>query len=194
MIPNAGQITAALAGAFRFLRFDASGFKFFDNTMDGLWRSFFCAILILPAYVLLVALRLDDGELANPFLRIAAVEGIGYVVGWTAFPLVMAYLANSLDRAAQYPGYIAAYNWFAAPQVLLTLAAVLLREAGFLPGALLTGLQLGVMLYLMAVQWFIARRALDLHPGTAVGVVVVDILISLLLAAITAAMLERPGA
>ena len=38
------------------------------------------------------------------------------------------------------------------------------------------------------------RNALDIHPGTAVGVVVVDILISLLLAAITAAMLGPPGA
>lgn len=193
MIPNAGQVTAALAGAFRFLRFDAGGLRFFDGTMDGYWRSFFCAVLILPVYVLLVALRLDDGELANPFLRIAAVEGIGYAIGWTAFPLVMAHLANSFDRAARYPGYIAAYNWFAAPQVVLTLAAAVLREAGFLPAALLTGLQLGVMLYLTAVQWFIARRALDIHPGTAVGVVAVDILISLLLATITTAMLERPA-
>lgn len=194
MIPDAGHVLAALAGAFRFLRFDASGFQFLDSTIDGFWRSFFCAILILPAYALLVALRLDDADLANPFLRIVAVQGIGYIVGWTVFPLVMAYLANSFDRAEQYPGFIVAYNWFAAPQVIVLLAVAVLRTAGVLPQAMETGLSFGAVLYLFAVQWFIARRALDIHPGTAAGVVVVDILISLLLAAIIAAMMERPGA
>ncbi|MGQ0675261.1 MAG: hypothetical protein ACT4N4_04135 [Rhodospirillales bacterium] len=193
MIPDAGHVAAALAGAFRLLRFDWSGFQFFDRTMDGLWRSFFCAVLILPLYVLLIALRLDETELANPALRILLVEAIAYVIGWTAFPLIMAFLANVLDRAEHYPGYIVAYNWSAAPQVVLTLAVALPRAAGLLPGALETGLGLGLMLYLLAVQWFIARRALDLHPGAALGVVVVDFLISAFVAAVTAAMLARPA-
>ena len=193
MIPDAGQISAALAGAFRLLRFDASGFRFFDVSMDGFWRSFFAAVVILPGYILLVALRLEDAELANPLFRIAAVEFIGYVIGWAAFPLVMAHLSNAFGGAERYPGYIVAYNWFSAPQVTVLLAVAVLREAQLFPEAMATGLSLGAVLYLMAVQWFVARRALDVHPAVALGVVALDMVISLFLSAVTAAMLARAG-
>ncbi len=193
MIPDAGHVAAALAGAFRLLRFDWSGFRYFDTSIEGFWRSFFAAALILPLYIPLIVLRMDDAELANPTLRILAVEAIAYVIGWVAFPLVMAYLAQAFDRGAQYPGYIVAYNWGAAPQVVLMFLVALLRAGGLFSGALLAGLHLGVMLYLMAVQWFVARRALDLHPGAALGVVVVDFLLSILIATVASAMLARPG-
>jgi hypothetical protein len=193
VIPDAGHVTAALAGAFRLLRFDASGFRFFDPSIDGFWRSFFCAVLILPLYLLLIALRMDDDELANPVLRIAAVEAIAYVIGWTAFPLLIAFLTEVWDRAERYTGYIVAYNWGAAPQVVLMLAVSLVRALGLFPTELLAGLQLGTMVYLMAVQWFVARRALDVGPGAALGVVAADFLLSFLIATVAAAMLGRPG-
>ncbi len=135
---------------------------------------------------------MDDAELANPFLRILSVELIAYVIGWTAFPLVMAHLARAFGREERYPGYIVAYNWGAAPQVALTLAVALLRASDLLPGAMQVGLHVGVMLYLLTVQWFVARRALDIQPGAAVGVVVVDFLLSFLIATFAAAMLSRP--
>lgn len=194
MIPDAGHVSAALAGAFRLLRFDAGGFGFFDDTIEGFWRSFFAAVVILPGYILLVALRLEDAELANPLFRIAAVEGIGYVIGWVAFPLVMAHLTAAFGAAGRYPGYIVAYNWFAAPQVAVLLSVALLRESGLFPPAMETGLSLGAVAYLMAVQWFIARRALEIHPAAALAVVALDMTISLFLSAVTAAMLASPGA
>lgn len=194
MVPDAGHVAAALAGAFRLMRFDSSGFRFFDATMDGFWKSFFSAVLILPGYMLLVALRLDDSELANPLLRIVAVELIGYVIGWTAFPLVMAYLAQAFDLRRLYPGYIVAYNWFAAPQMALLLAAALLRNSGMLSQALESGLGIGVMLYILAAQWFIARRALGAHPAAALGIVLLDTMLSFLIAIVTSALLARGGA
>ena len=190
MIPDAGHVIAALTGACRLLRFDATGFEFFDKSIDGFWRSFFCAAIILPPYVLLIILRMDDAELSHPFLRIVLVEGIAYVIGWTAFPLVMAYIADVMDRAGRYPGYIVAYNWSSAPQVVLMLAVALLRAADLLPGAMETGLHVGMMLYLMAVQWFVARRALEIAPAPAALVVALDFFLSFLIAMIAAAMLR----
>ena len=190
MIPDAGHVIAALTGAFRLLRFDASGFSFFERTIGGFWRSFFCAAIILPPYVLLITLRMDDAEIGNSFLRIVLVEGIAYAIGWTAFPLALAYLSDVLDRAAQYPGYIVAYNWGSAPQVVLMLIVALLRAADVLPQAAQTGMHLGMMLYLMAVQWFVARRALDIGPAPAFLIVVLDFFLSFLIAMIAAAMLR----
>jgi len=191
VIPDAGHIAAALAGAFRLLRFDWTGFRYFDTSIQGFWRSFFAAALILPLYIPLIVLRMDDAELANPALRILAVEAIAYVIGWVAFPLAMAYLTQAFDRSAQYPGYIVAYNWGAAPQVVLMFAVALTRAAGLFPEALQTGLHFGIMLYLLAVQWFVARRALDIHPGAALGVVAADFMLSFLIATVASAMLAR---
>lgn len=193
MVPDAGHLAAALVGAFRLLRFDRTGFQFFDPSIEGFRRSFFAAVVILPLYVPLIVLRMDDAELANPVLRILAIEVIAYVTGWVAFPLVMAYLAQAFDRWAQYPGYIVAYNWGAVPQVLLMAAVALARAAGLFPEALQTGLHFGVMLYLLAVQWFVARRALDVRPGAALSAVAIDFMLSLLIASIASAMLARPA-
>lgn len=193
MIPDAGHVIAALVGAFRLLRFDASGFGYFDRTIDGFWRSFFCAALILPAYALLVALNMDDAEFAKPFYRIVLIKGVAYVIGWVAFPLAMVFLADVFGRAEKYVGYIVAYNWSSAPQVALMLLAALIGTSDLLPSAMQTGLHLGAMLYLLAVQWFVARRALDLGPGAALLIVALDFFLSFFIAGVASAMLARSG-
>ena len=190
MIPTTEQVVAALIGAWRLFRFDARGHAVLDRSVDGFWRSFFCAALIAPFYAVLVAMRMEPAELQSPLLRVVLIEAIGYVTAWVAFPLAMFYLSQSLERSLHYIGYIVAYNWCAAPQVLLMLLVSIVRELGVFPDLFLTGLQLGATVYGWAVLWFVAHSALAISRGTAALIVVVDLLISLLVAVIVQSMLR----
>lgn len=194
MTPSAGQVLAALFGAFRLYRFDAGGFRFFETTEQAFWQSFFCALLILPLYLPLIMLRMDAVELSAPLYRIVLIEGIAYAIGWLAFPLALFYLTQALDRASRFFGYIVAYNWCAAPQVALMLGVGALRESGLMPQPTQIGLQLGAMLYVMGVQWFVARKALDIGPAAAIVVVAIDFIISFVIATVALAMLARGAA
>src|SRR3546814_20079149 len=91
--------------------------------------SFWCAVIVLPAYIPLVIFGrgLPNGDAG--FFRIVSVETIAYVIGWVAWPLLMSYLAPALDKNRQYIRYIVAYNWSAGPQDLVRLR-VLLLETG----------------------------------------------------------------
>ncbi len=73
-----------LYAAWRLLLRDRSAVTLLDDSVEGFWKSFSCAVIILPGYILLVAFAGDGpAEGAHP-VRIVVVEGIGYVIGWVA--------------------------------------------------------------------------------------------------------------
>jgi len=190
VIPTSEQIIAALIGAWRLFRFDARGYAAFDRSIDGFWKSFYCAVLIAPLYAALVWLRMEPNELVNPLPRVIAIEAIAYVVAWVGYPLAMFYLSQGLDRSAEYVGYIVAYNWCAAPQVLLMLVVAIVRQLDFLPSFADTGIGVAATVYGWGVLWYLAHTGLAVSRGTAVLVVVIDLLISLLIAVIAQGMLK----
>lgn len=190
MIPSTEQVIAALIGAWRLFRFDRTGLLALDRSIDGFWRSFFCAALISPFYALMVWLRMEPAELANPLARILLVEAIAYVIAWIAYPLAMFHLSQGFERPQNYVGYIVAYNWCAAPQVVLMLVVSAFRELEIFPALFQTGLSLGATFYGWAVLWFLAHHVLAVSRGTAALVVVIDLLISLLIAVISHSMLK----
>ena len=49
------DVVAGLTGAWRLARFDPRGMSYLDTTITGYWRSFYGALLCLPAYVVMVA-------------------------------------------------------------------------------------------------------------------------------------------
>lgn len=168
-------------GVLRLACFDPTGMDYLDRSALGALRSFWAAAIVLPGYVVLVALD-DGGRLTQaPLLPALMVEAIAYVVGWTAFPLLMHYLSGLIGRGSRYTGYLCAYNWSAVVQVVVFVPVALLSRAPFLaPGlgpALLGVATIAVLVY----QWFIARTALELPGGAAASIVFLDVLVSALL-------------
>ena len=52
----------------------------FDRSVTGFWRSFTAALLVYPAFLLLLGLRIEDAEWASSGVaRILLIETIGYV-------------------------------------------------------------------------------------------------------------------
>jgi hypothetical protein len=184
MIPSVAEIVTSLWGAWRLARLDPRGIACFQTTVEGVWRSFFAAALVAPAYGLMLAMRFGGAAEGTDPLRFALAEAIAYVVSWVAYPLVMVSVARSLDRLDRYCGYICAYNWSLVLQNLLVLPLSILTMAELLPAGLLQILWLAAIAVITAYVWFIARVGLDLAPLTAVGVVGIDLLLSFLVGAV----------
>ena len=106
MIPSAVEIAYGLYGAWRLARLDPAGMGFFDQSIEGFWKSFFAAVLVAPAHVLIFLLQLAELKVSAGPLRIAAVESLIYVISWLAFPFVVFYLAQTLGRAREYRGFV----------------------------------------------------------------------------------------
>ena len=173
-----------IAGAWRLARLDANGFRYFDLSEAGFWKSFQAAVVAAPLFVLLILLRSEEHPLSDDPLRAIFIEAIGYVVGWTAFPLAAWYLASALQKQQRYTAYIIAYNWANVIQVAAFLPLALLSASGVLPGSfvvLLALLLTGAVIY---YQFFIVRTALGVEVLPALGFVAIDLMLGLAIDAV----------
>lgn len=175
-MPTWPEIARSVDAAWRLARGDASAVDRLDLSVDGFWKSFTAAVVVLPAYVLVL---LDQYRLAGwpaePWAT-AFTEGLGYAIGWMAFPLAAIPLTRLLGLSQRYVPLIVANNWSTVIQVAVYTAVVLLGVILPLPmraTALLTA-TLAILVY----QWFVIRSALATTNGIAAGLVVIDLLLS----------------
>ena len=172
------ETTYALFGAWRLAHFDLQGTVYFNRSREGALRSFWVAAILLPAYAVLVLLRLADQPVTVGWPALILIHGLGYVVAWTAFPVAMLWVARLLDRDEEYFGYLAMYNWTQVLAMVPVLAINALRAGGLMPAPALEIFGLAVDLAVLAYAWFIARAGLRIGPFGAIGVVALDILLS----------------
>ena len=154
---------------------------YFNLTVEGFWRSFFAAVLVAPAYAILVGMRTsaeaEDVNVALVFLS----EGIGYVLAWCAFPIVALVLTRLLGLDRNYVALIVAHNWSAVLQTAAFVAVVLLGV--ILPeglGTLVVTLTTGAIL---VYQWFVIRTALQSSGGIALMLLLVDLVVTSMISA-----------
>jgi len=181
MTLTARDVATSVFGAYRLARFDPNGMGYIDRTPEGALKSFYAAVIVLPAYALLLAIRLADQGVEAPLFQVVLVELIAYVVNWTAFPLALHRVAALLDRSGRWTGAVAANNWGAVVQMAAYLPAVVLSKIGLLPDGLGSGLVFGVMLAMLVYQWFVLRTALDVSGPAAAGLVMLDLFLSALI-------------
>ncbi|MEE8559938.1 MAG: hypothetical protein V3S88_04435 [Alphaproteobacteria bacterium] len=187
---TAREATFALYGAYRLARVDPGGLGYFDATIEGFWRSFYAALLVAPAYVIVLALDLGARPAAAGPARLVLVEGIAYVISWTAFPLAMVYFAQKLDRGRHYIRYIVAHNWAA----VLAMAVLLPATAVAASAAAAEALRLLAIIAIFVYQWYIVRTALEITGGQAAAVVVLSLILDIFVAVIASGMLRGPAA
>lgn len=188
---SAGEISAGVYGAWRLAHLDPTGMRWFDRSIEGAWRSFLVAVLVAPGWALILYMTAaPPPDLA----RYVVIQAIAYVVLWATFPLVLAHLAPIIDREEELPDFIVAYNWSAIPQMalMLPLAWLLSTEeavSGWIQALVLLG-----RLALFAYEWFIVKTALRVGGFGAAGVVILDLLISLTITAVSDLMIGSASA
>lgn len=179
--PSIAETAASLDGLRRILRLDPTGLDRFNATVDGFWASFFVALVALPFYLLQAGVYYMNADVDAGFLRFVSMELATYALGWLAFPVVMVTVTQALDRWRHYLRYMVAYNWFQLVVAALLLPLSLLQLAGFAPDGLVALLFLMATSAFLLYGWFIAQRGLDLGAGTAAGIVILDLVLSLVI-------------
>jgi hypothetical protein len=172
------SLSYGVYGAYRLARLDRTAMLWFDRSIDGLYRSFWAAAVAYPGFLILLMLRVEPAQWQQSGLwRILAVETIGYVIAWTAYPLVILPFCSWLGRSAQAVDFIIAYNWSQVLQTALFLAVAGLSGDGLLPASLVSLLWTLAAVAVLAYEWFIARIALDAGGVAATAVVLIDLVL-----------------
>lgn len=172
------EVTRAVAGVLRLVRLDAGGLAFFDGDARGFQRSFWAAALVAPFHAYMVSFR---AEAAADGIHAVLVEILAYSIGWLAYPVAAHYLTEALGCGERYLRYVSAYNWSGGVQVLLQFLVTGIIVSGLLPqggGGLLS---FGLLLAILAYNFYLARVALQIASGPAAALVAMDLLISLIL-------------
>lgn len=184
------EILISLYGAWRLLLRDPRGIEWFDDSIEGYWKSFFCAVVVLPGYALWFAFTVYDVDFDAGLFRILVVEGIGYVVGWVAWPLLMAHIAAAIDRDKNYIRYIVAYNWSAGISIAIYLIVLALRLTGFVPIGIMAFLSFIALVVILSYQWYILRVGLEVSPAAAAGLVAGDFVLGQIISLFTRSLLH----
>jgi hypothetical protein len=184
------EIVSGLYGAFRLACLKRDGVHYFNTSLQGFWRSFFAALLVLPLYVILIALRFGEPGLTHDTFRYVSVELISYAVSWVAFPLAIQPFARQFEREENYLGFIVAYNWAAVLQSVFYLPIAMLIVTQLIPAPYDSIISLLAISLIMVYVWFIARVALDVPAGVAIAVVGFDIILSIVIRALSESMMR----
>ena len=185
------ESAGAIYGVSLLLRFDKRGFAFFNATPAGVWRSLRVAFLILPVFFIEMVLRVNLADEAPPLWRFFTIETLCYAISWLAFPVIMWHLAAVLDRQSRFCAYIVPYNWFHIATAYAYLPILILAGLGLMPQSLSLLFTLIFLAAYVLYNTFIAIEGLDLTPGTAMLIVVFDIVLSLMISQIALALVAQ---
>lgn len=172
------ETTRGLYAAWRMFIRDARAADLFENSYAGAVRSYWAALIILPLYLLSVAIESTfPSESYFNFATLAEHSGLlaaslaefcvftlAFFVVW---PLIMDRLAVYLDCEKNFFRYVAAYNWMHVPYVLVGLAFWAGKLSGFVHDGNSLIISLSMLSLLWTYHWFILRHALGVNGGFA---------------------------
>ncbi|MGH6988265.1 MAG: hypothetical protein ACREFD_18650 [Stellaceae bacterium] len=185
-IPSLREVRSGVYGAWRLARLDSKAMRWFDRTPEGTARSFWAAIICFPGFIALLALRVDpEAWIRSGVGHILLVESIGYVVGWTAYPLAALGFCRILGRERGGFDFVTAYNWSQILETALFILVALVSALHLLSDTA-TGILSAVALILVLVyEWFIARVATGAGGLAATTLVLLDLVLGAGLSRIT---------
>jgi hypothetical protein len=162
-----------LAAAFLLARGRADAMNHVETGLDGAARSFVAAIICLPGFLCLRLLDWADGEAPLQIGHALTLDLLGDVIAWAGFALISRQLAALLGRSAQWPRYIAAWNWCNVAQYGLWAAASLPGLVGA-PEFVQQIAGLVALGWGLWLEWYATRLALEIDILPAVALVAVD--------------------
>jgi hypothetical protein len=176
---DAARFAQALHGLRLLLTLEPGGLSYFEKTYSGFLRSFFPALVLAPLQIIHVVAFYMAAD-PTPGLAVSViVETLAYVLTWALFPFVMLYVTRSLGKDDLYFTYMVPYNWFQLLVGMVVLPLTLLVDFGGLGGEAASVFNFMILGLFLFYGTFLARTALDVTTLTAFGIVMMDILVSL---------------
>jgi hypothetical protein len=186
-MPDRDEIVQSLTGAWRLFLDRPDAMRLFNVSVDGFWRSFAAIIFIVPAYALFAITErieilgepvVDPIFSDGPFI---ANKVLTLLLDWVTLPILLAAFASLLGVARSYTAYVVARNWCAVLATAPFGVVALLNLIGLLGNGPANLLSLVILVVVIRYNYMIARRALGAEMGLAIGVVIADFAISLLI-------------
>jgi hypothetical protein len=143
-------------------------------------RSFVAVPLCLPAFLCLHLLDWTTGTMPQFPTRAFSSDLIGFAIGWVGFALASHRFAAVMDRSEMWPRFIATWNWCNVVQYLMLVAAAVPAVLGA-PWFLVQSAWLVALGWAMWLEWYASRLALGVPGGVAVGLVLLDFGLGLLI-------------
>lgn len=188
-MPSYTEIIRSIYGAWRIARMDPEALKYFNVSIEGFWRSFFAILIVAPFFLL--SRSVADSSFSPDAENILGKEGydflifrIGvFIVGWISFPILMVPLARLLNLSSTYVPYIIAWNWSTVVASIFLLPASLIVGYGLMPDNLAGFIFMVIYVTILFYGYLVARSGLGCSAVTAIAIVLIDFLLSLLIGA-----------
>lgn len=193
MIPSRQEVTYRVYGAWLLARFDARGVQYFDDSPNAALRSFYAAVLTAPAFIVISLLSLATSELKEdmPAFIVLVVHTLFYVLLWVVAPVIIHRICQVIDRGDAFFRYLSANNWSNIITYHLNLVMVVLILGEILPAPVAGLLIFATYGYVIAYNWFIGLRCLDINALTAAGLVGLQLVLHVLIESIVLDILTQ---
>lgn len=170
-------VAAALGALLRILGGDRASVAGLGAGSRAGWIASFLipGALLVPVYAWMVLRRHADAGLADAGAGVFAVETLGYLVGWTAFPVISHFICTKIGKAEGWFGYIAAYNWANILQMAFYVPAATLGAVDAMPALPLFLVGVVAVVAAIAIHFRLARVVLGIEPLPALMLVAVDL-------------------
>ena len=188
-MPSLREVLACLYGSWRLAHFDPGGLAYFPTGIAAATRSFWAAVLLAPAYALMVAMQPGDDAGQASLVPLLVVKIAAYVISWTAYPLLMDDMSRIFGCSGRYPIFLTAYNWSAILQMAVYLPTVALIQSGRLSPEMSDTVGIVSTVILTVYQWYVTRVALEVSNFTATGLVILDLVLEMFISGLADGML-----
>jgi hypothetical protein len=176
---SAPQLANGLYGTWLVLKFDVRGWEHFETTLRGFWISLTAALLLAPLHFAHAIADFDTERTSLTFAPHLIVELLSYVLSWTIFPFAMLYASAFLGQAPRYFKHMVPYNWLRLPIEGPLYVALLLSDFDLITLGGVAFLNLLGLTALIIYGTFIAGVGLKINTSAAVGLVILDFILSL---------------
>jgi len=184
------EVTRGVFIAWRLFLWDRQAVALVDDSPRGALKSFWCAALVLPLVFVNWAFQAATpdnvpgsfGMLVDKagWGRTLTVLAIFAVIHWTAWPVIMHWLAAFLNSGRFYFRYLAAYNWSTAVVAVLTVLYAVINFSGVASGQVMVLISLSILTVMWAYHWFILSVALEINGGFAAVLVAAEFILSVI--------------
>ncbi|WP_020590879.1 hypothetical protein [Kiloniella laminariae] len=190
MIPSLTEMKHHLGATVGFLRLDLSGLERIDTSDRSFWNSFFAAWLCLPGYIYLSSLYPTDSDVVYDSFAVLLIEGLIYLISWLAYPVAIHAILVLHNKIENFRQLIIAINWLQLWVILLQVFLHTLLKSGLFPEIMVSLTGLLTLFYLLWVKTNVIKQVIPCSWYVAVGLVFLDIVLSLSLSNLENVLLE----
>jgi len=195
MIASNREVAYRVYGAWLLARFDSRGVQYFDESPQAALRSFYAALLTAPAFIVISLLSLSATGVKEgvPDIVVLIVHFLFYILLWVVTPVIMHLICQMIDRPEAFFRFLSANNWSSVITYHLNLVVVILVVGGVLPEGVAGLAIFAAYGYVLAFQWFLNLRCLDVSPLAAAGFVGLQLVLHILIESIALGFIVQPA-